>query len=103
MHLATRLGLRPFDANLVIAIVQDAARRASPLGGSASAITGGTGAEALAAMRDPDLLDRLALIPAPAAPGDKAEPRSAGIAMQLAASMLLGAGLFAIAAIWLLS
>lgn len=27
MSLATRLGLRPFDANLIIAIVQDGARR----------------------------------------------------------------------------
>lgn len=30
MALATRLGLRPFDANLVIAIVQDAARAGEP-------------------------------------------------------------------------
>ena len=27
LRLATRLGIRPFDANLIIAIVQDSARR----------------------------------------------------------------------------
>jgi hypothetical protein len=32
--LARTLGLREFDANLVIAIVQDAARRGEPLGGA---------------------------------------------------------------------
>ena len=31
VHQASHLGLRPFDANLVIAIVQDAARTGSPL------------------------------------------------------------------------
>lgn len=34
---ATRMGLRPFDANLVIAIVQDAARRGEPPLGDDSA------------------------------------------------------------------
>jgi hypothetical protein len=32
MRLATRLGVRPFDANLIIAIVQDVARRGGVLG-----------------------------------------------------------------------
>jgi hypothetical protein len=31
LSLATRLGIRPFDANLILAIVQDRARRGEPL------------------------------------------------------------------------
>ncbi|MSR40458.1 MAG: hypothetical protein EXS10_00935 [Phycisphaerales bacterium] len=31
MLLAQRLGLRPFDANLIVAVVQDRARRGEPL------------------------------------------------------------------------
>lgn len=34
MSIAKALGLRPFDANLIIAIVQDAARSGEPLSGS---------------------------------------------------------------------
>ena len=44
--LATRLGLRPFDANLIIAIVQDGARRGAP-------------------PHDPDMHGRLRLIDTP--------------------------------------
>lgn len=47
--LATRLGLRPFDANLIIAIVQDGARRGAP-------------------PHDPDTHGRLRLIDNPAPP-----------------------------------
>jgi hypothetical protein len=36
LRIARLLGLRPFDAALVIAIVQDAARRGEPLGGEVS-------------------------------------------------------------------
>jgi hypothetical protein len=37
VRLASHLGLRAFDAALVIAIVQDAARRGEPLGGEVAA------------------------------------------------------------------
>ena len=48
MARAATLGLRPFDASLVIAVVQDAARRAEPVGHQ-------------------DVQSRLAVVPAPAA------------------------------------
>ncbi|MHC5113841.1 MAG: hypothetical protein ACYTGP_05375 [Planctomycetota bacterium] len=38
MRTARRLGVRPFDANVIIAIVQDQARRGEPLASAASII-----------------------------------------------------------------
>jgi hypothetical protein len=38
MRLSASLGVRAFDASLVLAIVQDAARRGEPLGGAAESL-----------------------------------------------------------------
>ena len=38
LALANRLGVRPFDANLIVAVVQDRARRGEPLESAASTI-----------------------------------------------------------------
>ncbi len=38
MKTAKHLGIRPFDANVIVAIVQDAARRGEALGGTASTL-----------------------------------------------------------------
>ena len=38
LDLATRLGIRPFDANLILAVVQDRARRDEPLESASGAI-----------------------------------------------------------------
>ncbi len=53
-RLAKSLGLRAFDAALVIAIVQDAARRGEPLGGAAA--------------------DRLRMVPRADTPAGRVEP-----------------------------
>jgi hypothetical protein len=73
---AHRMGLRPFDANLVIAIVQDAARHAENL--------------------DEITMQRLALIPSRAA----ASP--IGPLMLLGAAIGLAAGLLALFVAWLM-
>ena len=85
VELATRLGLRPFDANLVIAIVQDGARR-------------GLSPDA------PSTTATLALVPEPGA-GDAARTRStAGKYLALALTALLLAGLMmALAVQWLIA
>lgn len=73
--LATRMGLRPFDANLVIAIVQDSARSGErPMG--------------------PEVAGRLSLIPAPGsvpAEADGVERSSSvwAVAMPVAAAVAL--------------
>lgn len=74
--LATRMGLRPFDANLVIAIVQDSAR-------SGERPTG------------PEVAGRLSLIPAPAAVPAEADgvarsPSVWEVAGPVAAAVALG-------------
>jgi hypothetical protein len=74
VSLATSLGLRPFDANLIIAIVQDAARSgAGPLG--------------------PSVADRLTLIREPAHDPDanRAALTSLITAIALAALLLISA------------
>ena len=72
---ASKMGLKPFDANLVIAIVQDAARHGEDLEETASG--------------------RLALIP-----GRAASP--IGPLMLLGAAVGLGAGLLALLIAWLM-
>jgi hypothetical protein len=78
MSLARRTGLRPFDAALVIAIVQDAARSGQDLVRSA----GGA----------PDVASRLALIRA---------PESSSTAGAFALAILLASGIFVAAMSWL--
>jgi hypothetical protein len=41
LDAARRFGLRPFDATLIIALVQDGARRGEPLGADAKALLAG--------------------------------------------------------------
>lgn len=69
VRLAGALGLRAFDAALVIAVVQDAARRGDPLGG--------------------EVADRLAFIQAPTV-------RERGVRDLLVASALLGLGILCV-------
>lgn len=73
LALASRMGLRPFDASLVIAVVQDAARAGDPLLG-------------------PETEHRLAIIPVPSAASSPAGP---SVVTLLAASVLAGVGVFA--------
>lgn len=82
MTLARRMGLRPFDAALVIAIVQDAARS----GGHVPSSTG------LA----PDFASRLALI----RPADAHAGAPASVAF-FALAILLASGFFFAAMYWL--
>ncbi len=81
MSLARRTGLRPFDAALVIAIVQDAAR----CGQEFARAAGGA----------PDVASRLALIRAPESSS------AAHAAVALALAILLASGLFVAAMSWL--
>ncbi len=80
MALARRTGLRPFDAALVIAIVQDAARSGQEF--------------ARAAGGAPDVASRLALIRAP-------DSSSAHAAAAFALAIVLASGLFLAAMSWL--
>ena len=73
---ASKMGLRPFDANLVIAIVQDAARHGEHLEETAAS--------------------RLAVIP-----GSRAT-NPIGPLMLLGAAVGLGAGLLALLIAWLM-
>lgn len=75
---AARLGLRPFDTALIIAIVQDAARRGEPALGIETA-------------------DRLALVPRPPERGGV----SAQQAIAAAATVLCATGLVAMLVSWL--
>jgi len=79
--LATSLGLRPFDANLIIAIVQDAARSGQgPLGAH--------------------VVERLTLIREPDHPRDKAAARAA--VASLLTALALGAMLLLTLILWIL-
>ncbi|MFG0313404.1 MAG: hypothetical protein ACF8LL_04370 [Phycisphaerales bacterium] len=81
IKLATSLGLRPFDANLIIAIVQDAARSGQgPLGAH--------------------VIDRLAMIREPRHERDKAAARAA--LFSLLTAMALGAMLLMSMVLWVL-
>jgi len=76
--LATQMGLRPFDASLVIAIVQDSARAGhDPLGITTES--------------------RLALVPAPPV----RQARHASVASLLAASIGLAAAMFLALVFWI--
>lgn len=77
LSLASGLGLRPFDANLVIAIVQDGARRGEPL--------------------DDQTRSRLTLVHPPAAPRIDAATWWA-----IVASLVLGGVLTMLAVRWLI-
>lgn len=77
--LATRLGLRPFDANLIMAIVQDSARA-----GAAGGALGVETAERLRLVRE--------------AEGRTREGRSAGVLLLCA--VLLGLAMAAVAVRW---
>lgn len=76
-HTAKRLGLRPFDAGLVIAIVQDAARTGRPLG--------------------PATTDRLSLVGMGRAPSD---PDAGGTGVIVWAGVL-GTAFFALGVAWI--
>jgi hypothetical protein len=76
--LATKMGLRPFDAALIIAIVQDAARAGEPLTGEAQ--------------------DRLAMI----RPAREPVSETFDIGILLLLSGFLGAFLFSAMRVWLL-
>ncbi len=78
VSLAESLGLRPFDAALIIAIAQDAARCGEALSGPPQ--------------------DRLAMVHAPVAQSDG----SLGVGSLILVSCLLGALFFSILRVWLL-
>ena len=81
VHLATGLGLRPFDANLIIAIVQDAARSGQgPLGAH--------------------VIDRLTMIREPRHERDRAATRA--IIVSLLTATALGAMLLMSMVLWVL-
>lgn len=82
--VATTLGLRPFDANLVIAIVQDAARRGETI-------------------EEPDVQSRLRLVGGGAVER-RARRRSATrtVAVNLIAALVLGLGVAGVLIAWLL-
>lgn len=108
LRLAQRLHLRPFDANLIIAIVQDEARRRSPQPPFAAAMKEGDHRGSLSAapsipLHDSHLAQRLRIVPARDNCGDENSQRSRSTWMPWLAAAGLGALLCAAAIRWLLA
>ncbi len=81
---ATHLGLRPFDASLIIAVVQDAARRGE-------------------AMEHPQTTGRLRMIPDPGVARDRPRAREREFVWAIVVSILIALAMMALAIRWILS
>ncbi|MEL7474250.1 MAG: hypothetical protein AAGK04_13110 [Planctomycetota bacterium] len=80
IRLATNMGLRSFDANLIIAIVQDAART-SPLAKISTPA---------AALHTEQVMDRLAMVPPAGAFASNAKSEGRAILVQASIALLVG-------------